>query len=280
MRLAVTAQSLDSDFQGRVHAELRRALPAGWTLVDVAIERWGDPERVRARLGELLGDAPPAALVGICVWLDSATMARFRDAGVPVVLVDERTDGASTVACDNVAGGVVAAQHLLRSGRRAIAVVSGPVRDYNAMQRLRGVSRALSEAGVPLPQELLLQAEHYSHEDGERALARLLDGPARFDAVVCTAGDACAAGLLAAARARGLRVPDDVAIVGYDDAPLAATTDPPLTTVSQSVEVIAREVVRLATQEAAAIREKPRVVLLEPRLVLRGSVGAPARAAP
>lgn len=271
-RIAVAAQGFDSDFQGLVYAQIRNALQPGQALLDCAIPRWNDPEFVRARLVGLLGVNPrPVALIGICIRPDAVALAGFRAAGVPVVLVDERAEGVSTVASDNLIGGTIAGQHLVRAGRRSIAIVSGPVRDYNAMQRLRGVSKALSEGGVPLPTEHLVEAPHYSFEDGVSAMAKLLAGGRRINAIACTAGDACAAGLVAGARERQVRIPEEVAIVGYDDAPLAATTDPPLTTVRQSIEAIAREALRLATQETAAILARPKTVLLEPRLVKRSS---------
>jgi DNA-binding LacI/PurR family transcriptional regulator len=271
-RIAVAAQGFDQDFQGHVYAELRRALQPGQGLLECAIVRWDDVNEARARLLALLAGHPrPAALIGLCLRPDAATLAGFAAASVPVILVDERADGASTVASDNIGGGYLAGQRLVRQGRRAIALVSGPIRDYNAMQRLRGVARALSEGNVPLPPENILEAPAYSYEDGTTAMGKLLGGGRALDAVICTAGDACAAGLLAAARARGVRVPEALAVVGYDDAPLAATTAPPLTTVSQSVEALAREALRLATEEASAILARPRTVLLEPRLVVRAS---------
>jgi len=271
-RIAVAAQDFGEDFQGLVCAALRRALPTGLGMIECAVVRWEDVAEVRASLLALLqGGARPAALIGICLRPDAVTLAGYHAAGAPVVLVDERAEGASTVAFDSVTGGYLAGQHLVRQGRRSIALVSGPIRDYNAMQRLRGVARALSEGGLPLPSERVVEAPAYSYEDGTAAIARLLAGGRKVDGVVCAAGDACAAGLLAAAQARGLMVPGDLAVVGYDDAPVAATTTPPLTTVSQSVEVLARETLRLVTTETSAILAKPRTVLLEPRLVVRAS---------
>lgn len=271
-RIAVAAQRFDSEFQGNVYAELRRALPPGMSFVECPVTRWDDVEQVRASLLRLLDQgARPAAVIGICLRPDAATLARFRAAGVPVVLIDERAEGASTVASDHITGGYLAGHHLARSGRRSIALVSGPVRDYNAMQRLRGVAKALSEDGLPLPSDNVIEAPRYSYDDGVAAMARILGAGRRVDAVVCTAGDACAAGLLAGARARGIQVPQELAVVGYDDAPLAGTTAPPLTTVNQSLGTIAREALRLATEEVAAILANPRTVLLEPRLVVRAS---------
>ena len=271
LRIAVAAQNFGADFQGLVSARLQRLLQPGQSVVERTIDRWQDREYVRARLLGLLEESPrPVALVGICIRPDAATLAAFRDAGVPVVLVDERAEGASTVACDSLAGGYLAGRHLAQSGRRSLAIVSGPARDYNAMQRVRGVAKALSEAGLPLPGDQVIEVPRYSREDGARAMAKVL-ALHGIDAIACTAGDACAAGLLAAARARAVKVPETLAVVGYDDAPLAASSDPPLTTVRQPLEAIAREVFRLATEETAGILLKPRTVLLEPELVVRKS---------
>jgi LacI family transcriptional regulator len=272
VRIALAAQDFGADFQGLVAEHLRGLVRPGQTIVECALARWTDLEFVRARLlGLLEADPRPTALIGICLRPDSATIAGFRRAGVPVVLIDERAEGASTVASDNPAGGYLAAQHLVRSGRKSIALVSGPVRDYNAMQRMRGVARALSQSGLPLPAENLIEAPGYSYQDGVSAMARLLDAPRKVDAVICTAGDTCAIGMLAKARERHVKIPEEIAILGYDDAPVASTSAPPLSSVSQSLETIAREALRLAVEETAGILAKPRTVLLEPRLVLRAT---------
>lgn len=272
VRIALAAQDFGADFQGLVAQQIRGLVRPGQSIVECALERWQDLEFVRGRLLRLLeGDPRPTALVGICIRPDPATIAGFRRAGVPVVLVDERAEGASTVASDNSTGGYIAAQHMLRKGRRSIALVSGPVRDYNAMQRMRGVAKALSQGGVPLPAENLVEAPAYSYRDGVNAMARLLEAPRKIDAVICTAGDTCAIGMLARARERHVKVPEEIAILGYDDSPVASTSAPPLSSVSQSLETIAREALRLAVEETAGILAKPRTILLEPRLVLRGT---------
>ncbi len=269
-RIAVAAQGFGTSFQGLVYEELKKLLQPGQSVIECAIPQWHETARARDQLLGLL-EEKPLALVAICLRPDPATVAGFRAAGVPIVLVDERAEGASTIACDNLAGGYLAAQHLVRKGKRAIAVVSGPIRDYNAMQRMRGVAKALSESGLPLPADAVIEAPAYSYHDGVAAMARVLDGPRRIDGIVCAAGDTCATGLLSTARQRRVKVPEEVAVVGYDDAPLAATTDPPLTTVGQSLEALAREAHRLALVETTAILLRPQSVLLEPRLVVRAS---------
>jgi LacI family transcriptional regulator len=269
-RIAVAAQGFGTAFQGLVYDEFRKLLPPGQAVSECAVPQWDDPALVRGRLLGLL-DEKPLALVAICLRPDPATVAGFRAASVPIILIDERAEGASTVAYDGLTGGYLAGRHLVGKGRKAIAIVSGPIRDYNAMQRMRGVAKALSESGLPLPADAVLEAPAYSYHNGLSAMARLLDGPRKIDGIVCTAGDTCATGLLSTARQRRVKVPEEIAVVGYDDAPFAATTDPPLTTVGQSLEAIARAALRLALAETAAILVKPQTVLLEPRLVTRAS---------
>ena len=272
VRIAVAAQGFGAEFQGQVCAELRKILRPGQSLVECAIARWNDLDLVRARLlGLLEPGSRPLALIAICLRPDAATVAGYRAAGVPIVLVDERAEGASTVASDSLAGGHLAAQHLVRKGRKSIAIVSGPVRDYNAMQRMRGVAKALSEGGLPLPPEAIVEAPAYSYQDGVSAMARLLGGERKIDAVISTAGDTCAIGLLATLRERRVKVPEEIAVVGYDDSPVARSADPPLTSVGQSLELIARHALRLAAEETARILVTPETVLLEPKLVVRSS---------
>jgi DNA-binding LacI/PurR family transcriptional regulator len=272
VRIAVAAQGFGDLFQGHVYAEIRKLLHPGQSVVECAIPRWDEAAFVRAHLLSLLeGERRPTALIGICMRPDLPMIASFRGAGIPVVLIDERAEGASTVASDNLTGGYLAGQYLVRKGRKSIAMVSGPVRDYNALQRMRGIAKALSESGLPLPAESVIEAPLYSYRDGVSAMARLLDGPRKLDGVICAAGDACALGLLTVARERRVRVPEDIAIVGYDDSALASTSHPPLTTIGQSLEAIAREALRLAIEETTAILLQPKTILLEPKLVPRAS---------
>jgi LacI family transcriptional regulator len=274
-RIAVASVSLGSGFPGLMFASVRKQLRPGQTIVECATVRPAETEFARTRLLGLLEGTPrPIAFIGICIRPDDETLAAYRAARMPVVLIDEEAPEASTVASDNLAGGYLAGQHLVAKGRRSIAVVSGRARvegGYNAAQRVKGLEKALDEAGLSLARECLVEVVDYSRKDGVAAMEALLTSGRRIDAVFCAAGDACATGVLAAARERRVRIPEDVAVVGYDDNPLAGIADPPLTTVRQPIELIAREAHRLATEETAAIFARPKRVLFEPRLVTRSS---------
>ncbi len=275
MRIAVASVSLGSGFPGLMHASVRKHLQPGQSIVECATIRPADTEFARTRLlGLLEGEPKPVAFIGICIRPDDPTLAAYRAARMPVVLIDEEAPDASTVSSDNAVGGSLAGQHLVKQGRRSIAVVSGRTRvegGYNAAQRVKGLEKALAEAGLSLAPESVVEVVDYSRKDGVAAMEALLASGRRIDAVFCAAGDTCAAGMLSVARQRGIRIPEQLAVIGYDDNPLAGIADPPLTTLRQPVELISGEALRLATEETAAVFARPKRVLFEPRLVVRGS---------
>jgi DNA-binding LacI/PurR family transcriptional regulator len=274
-RIAVASETFGAKYQGLVYAQLRKLVQPGQTLVECAVPHIGDREAARARLLRLLDEAPrPAVLLSLCLWTDPEVVAAYRAARVPIVLVDVEAEGASAVASDNFRGGYLAGQHLVRAGRRSPAIVVGGVRarqDYNAQTRLRGFEKALAEGGLALPEERITDAPGYARKDGLEALVRLLQADRKIDAIFCAAGDACATGLLAGARERQVKVPEQIAIVGYDDSPLASISDPPLSTIRQGIDEIAREAFRLATDERAGLVDQPVRRLIEPKLVVRAS---------
>jgi DNA-binding LacI/PurR family transcriptional regulator len=144
----------------------------------------------------------------------------------------------STVSGDSFAGGRIATEHLLRSGRRSIGFIGGPEREIEVRDRFSGYAAALSAAGLELDESLVTYGD-WTQESGRAAVRRLLAGTADFDALfVCS--DLMATAALDELRAGGLAVPQDVAVIGYDDALLAAHSDPPLTTVRQPGPLIGR----------------------------------------
>ncbi|WP_328501061.1 LacI family transcriptional regulator [Streptomyces sp. NBC_00457] len=196
------------------------------------------------------------------------------EAGLPTVLLGRRSgdEHITYVDADNVGGARGAVEHLLRGGRRRIAAVTGPLDMYVTQCRLRGYREALAAAGLdPLP-SLVVEGD-FTEASGRRATAELLEKHPDMDAVFA-ASDTMAAGALGVLRAAGRRVPEDVAVIGFDDFPLGQHTEPPLTTVRQPLEEIGETMVRLLMEE---LREtgQPEVawrhVILRTRLVVRDS---------
>ncbi|MCT7356174.1 LacI family transcriptional regulator [Streptomyces sp. 15-116A] len=194
------------------------------------------------------------------------------EAGLPTVLLGRRSgdEQITYVDADNVGGAREAVDHLLRGGRRSIAALTGPLDMYVAQCRLRGYRQALSRAGLAADDSFVVEGEDFTEAAGRRAMTELLRRHPEVDAVLA-ASDTMAVGALTALRAAGRRVPDDVAVIGFDDFQLAEHTDPPLTTVRQPLEEIGRTMVRLLLEEMEQPEVAWRHVILRTRLVVRES---------
>ena len=197
-----------------------------------------------------------------------------RGLGVPVVFVGRPVrdpDAASYVDADNIGGAETAVRHALAAGRRTVATIAGPPDMAVGLDRLRGYRKALADLG-PERADLIAYGD-FSAASAEHAVYRLLDRRPDVDAVFATS-DLMATGVLRALRRTGRRVPGDVAVIGFDDAPLARHTSPPLTTVRQPVEQLgARAVDELLTLigEEENGRRIPRQAVFATELIVRAS---------
>jgi LacI family transcriptional regulator len=181
--------------------------------------------------------------------------AELRRLNVPMVVVDPAGLPAidvPTIGATNWAGGLSATEHLLALGHRRIGFIAGPKRLRCSRARQDGYGAALAAAGIDLDPTLIQEGDFY-HESGF-ACARALLGLKRRPTAIFASSDQMAFGVYEAARQRGLRVPDDISVVGFDDLPESRWTSPPLTTVRQPLAemglIAARTVMRLAAGEA------------------------------
>ncbi|QNA93972.1 MULTISPECIES: LacI family DNA-binding transcriptional regulator [unclassified Microbacterium] len=195
----------------------------------------------------------------------SVSMARLRDRGMPIVLFGNWTPAFCSVVLDDEEGGYLVAKHLIESGRRRLAFIGGPIGQVNA--KWRGVQRAVLEGGGTLVRRV--DTRDQTSHDGRAAVEELLaDGP-DVEGIIAV-NDLTALGVLAGLSSAGLRVPDDVALTGYDDIEFAASASVPLTTVRQPIDEIAREALSLLRDEAERPHEH-RNVVLTPELIVRDS---------
>ncbi|HET9173311.1 MAG TPA: LacI family DNA-binding transcriptional regulator [Actinospica sp.] len=197
-----------------------------------------------------------------------------RGLGVPVVYVGRpvrEPDAASYVDADNIGGAEAAVRHALAAGRRIVATVAGPPDMAVGLDRLRGYRKALAAEG-PERGDLVAYGD-FSAASAEHAVYRLLDRRPDVDAVFATS-DLMATGVLRALRRVGRRVPGDVAVIGFDDAPLARHTSPPLTTVRQPVEEIGARAVDTLLGLIGEERQQaqtPRQAVFATELIVRAS---------
>ncbi|WP_461296712.1 LacI family DNA-binding transcriptional regulator [Streptomyces harbinensis] len=191
------------------------------------------------------------------------------DAGVPVVLCGKPMGPGrlAHVAADDRDGARQMVRHLVELGRRRIGTVTGPPDTPGGVERLAGYREVLAAAGLPA-EDGLVETGDYSREGGERAAARLLARRPDLDALF-VASDLMARGALAALTAAGRRVPQDVAVGGFDDSAAAVASRPELTTIRQPWDRISQEMVRLLLTQLSG--EDTSAVILPTELVRRGS---------
>lgn len=228
-------------------------------------------QKERKSIEFLLGRRSDALIVHLEATPDYELLELMRG-DVPVVLVGRHLADASkrSVYLDNEAGGELAAQYLIERGHRRIAHVSGPLSFPDARARLQGYRRALELAGIRHDEQLLVEAD-FLEDGGRQAVERLLARETDFSAVFF-ANDQMAAGGAQALRVAGLRIPDDVSIMGYDDVLIARYLSPGLTTIHQPLMEMGRAAARIALdilegREREEVRRK-----FEPQLVERDSV--------
>lgn len=196
---------------------------------------------------------------------------------LPVVLVNRNVDAyASDQVCsDNLDGGRRVAEYLLACGRRRIALLGGVPRASTIRDREQGFRKALERAGRALPPHYYYRSETFSHASGELAATRLLELADPPDAIFCV-NDVLAMGAMDGARSRGVRVPDDLWIVGYDDIELASWGAYDLTTVRQPMDQMVARAIDLLLARVDD-RERPVArACLPNELVIRGSTARTA----
>jgi LacI family transcriptional regulator len=204
------------------------------------------------------------------------TIKDFASRRLPLVLMETASERAHSVRVDNEAGVEAAVRHLKATGRRKIGLVCGrttplPGHDPSraSKDRLASFRKAMEMADLPLLPKGIAEVTYYDPQEGRDALDVLLDRVKDLDAIFCAAGDNVAAGIHAQARKRGVKIPDDVALIGFDDQPIAALLSPRLSTVRQPFQEMAGQAWEILLQAIDTPDLPIRSVVLEPELVLR-----------
>lgn len=199
---------------------------------------------------------------------------RFSDISVPVVYMNKLKNGDEViVAMDNRLGGRLATDHLLEQGFRRIGIITGPIGWWEAQEREKGWRETMGKAGLTNLEELIINGD-WTAASGEIGLHNLLAKSPDIDAVFAC-NDQMALGALQAARRLGIKVPQDLGIVGFDDIPEAAYFYPSLTTIHQNANALgALAVDRMCSFINARVKDEefePEVKWIQPRLIVRKS---------
>ncbi|MDR7434127.1 MAG: LacI family DNA-binding transcriptional regulator [Armatimonadota bacterium] len=193
---------------------------------------------------------------------------------VPVVLVARDVEGLEidAVLVDNFRGAYLAVQHLIGLGHRRIGFIGGPSTLHVSQERRRGYLQALDDAGIA-PDPAYSVEGNFRAEGGDSAMQKLLQLSPPPTAVFA-ANDLMAIGAMNAIKRVGLRIPGDVAVVGFDDIPFASLVEPRLTTVAQPKYKMGAMAMTLLLERIEGKGDGPRKILLEPELIVRDSCGA------
>jgi LacI family transcriptional regulator len=231
-----------------------------------------DPAKESAYLS-LLAEKRVDGIVFVASGNDRSGVQALLQHKIPVVALDRELKGmrCDSIVVDNRGGGRQATLHLIGGNHRRVGCISGPRNLTSAKERLQGYQDALAEVRLPVD-PALIQMGNFHVEGGYTAVQTLLNLPNPVTAVFA-ANDLMAVGALRGIAARGLRVPEDVAVVGFDDIALAMYTEPPLTTVKQPIREIGKLATELIMARVKGERKEPQSHRLKTSLIVRGSCG-------
>jgi len=235
-------------------------------------------EQSAASWARELAAATRRAVIVVTSELTATEVAALARARLPLVVVDPNNlprTRVMSVGSTNFAGGLAATQHLIGLGHERIAYLGGPARTTSNQARVHGFRGAMEAAGLPVRDEYV-QYRQFRYEEGVAGGATLLD-LRESPTAVFAANDEIALGVIEAARVRGVRVPEDLSVVGFDDTQLAALGSPPLTTVRQPLREMGAVALRRALRLAAGEEIESHHIELATELVVRGSTAAPGR---
>jgi DNA-binding LacI/PurR family transcriptional regulator len=234
-------------------------------------------DRERRRLAQYLAAHRVDGVLLVSVHADDPLPDLLSQLEIPAVISGPRSEHETlpSVDSDNYGGGRSAVEHLIERGRARIATITGRLDVYGAQRRIEGYRDALEDAGREVDERLIVPGD-FTEEGGRRAMWELLERCPDLDAVFAES-DVMAAGARQVLREAGRRLPDDVAMVGYDDSAIARHMDPPLTSVRQPIEEMGRAMIDLLLDEIADRRPaisrglERRKVVLPTELVARAS---------
>lgn len=205
--------------------------------------------------------------------VDDPLIPRLLEDGLPFVLVGRHpNEQVSYVDIDNVAAAQMAVEHLIRLGHKRIGTITGRLNMTSGQDRLTGYRQALKTHRIPVENELIIEGD-FTEGSGVAGAQRLISASAT---AIFTASDSQAVGAMKAIRLAGLRVPQDIALVGFDDMTTATAVEPALTTVYQPIEQLASMAIKvlLSMLENSSDAQSPaHKIILPTKLVVRDSCG-------
>lgn len=206
---------------------------------------------------------------------DQGIIGRMVDVSMPLVVLGRpfRSDNVSYIDIDNINAAYNAVNHLARLGRKRIGTIAGPANSTVGLDRLEGYRKAMTERGLDVDEHLIIEGD-FTEAGGYYAMQKMI--LASPDAVFA-ASDVMALGAIHAIRDAGLRIPDNIAVVGFDDLPLATLSDVQITTVRQPVVQFGIKAVETLIDQIENGNTSPRRIIMDTELVIRETCGSSRR---
>jgi LacI family transcriptional regulator len=243
-------------------------------LYHLMLSLFNDPGGQEEIYRRVIGSGHLDGVIVASARMDDPLVPKLLQDGVPFVVVGRhRDERVHCIDLDNVGGTRMAVEHLIRLGHRRIATVTGPLSMASGEDRLAGYCQALEAHRIPVQEALIVEGD-FTEGSGAMGMQRLLSAS---PTAVFAASDAMAIGVLKALREADLRVPEDVALVGFDDIPVAAALEPALTTVRQPIERLgsmAADLLLNLLENPPDTQAPAHRIILPAKLVVRDSCGA------
>ena len=201
----------------------------------------------------------------------------YNDNNCPMIVIDERAEGAIEITMDNYHGAYMATEHLINVGRRNLALVIGDSNreelGLSQNERKQGFLQAIKDHGLSFNPKNTFFIEDYYFEEGQVVYKRMQRYGSNIDGVFCAAGDIVASGIMLEAKMEHVNIPRDLSIIGYDDVPSSSLIDPPLTSIRQPLFQIGKNgYARMVRFLEGKEEYKPNKLVYEPQLIVRSSV--------
>ena len=266
----VIPTGISSIFSDPYFPLLIQGVSASCNALGYSVMLWlAEPEYERTTINQILYSGLIGGVIVSSMQMNDPLIDRLTEGNQPFITIGRHptNEKINYVDVDNCAGAYQAVMYILRTGHRRVATITGLLNSVGGKDRYQGYLDALHERGLPLIPELVAEGE-YSDASGYLAMQRLL--PHHPDAVFA-ASDAMAFAAMRAIQEAGLRVPEDIAVVGFDDIPAAATSKPPLTTVRQPIQRTGGLAAEMLIDMIEHPDPQPRRIVLPTELVIRSS---------
>ena len=264
--------NLDISYVGTIIRGIDQELErAGYDLILYTSHRHPDNESIYV---SAIANGLTEGLLLVAPLMPASYLDTLHEQNFPYVLIDQTdpTENSIVVEATNWQGAYEATRYLSQMGHERIAFITGALAIRSAVDRLQGYKTALTDCGIPIREELIVQG-NFQQQTGYEATKKLLRDVDSPPTAIFASNDLSALGAMDAAREQGLHIPDDISIIGFDDIPQASLVYPKLTTVRQPLENMGRVAVRMLLEQIEDRSRPPQHAVLATQLIIRDSTG-------